>query len=253
MRTRLVALLFDATDSACYSEQGRDGVLDDIAATEPEAPVIRLPSRIYLARFMLLVLVLLTAPVVYVVVATSSYRYDDLSAIPPVQVAIVFGAGLRRDGQPSPMLADRVRAATQLYQLGRVRKILMTGDNSRVEYDEVSAMRRYAVELGVPPGDITLDYAGFSTYESCYRAPVIFGVRQAVLITQRYHLPRAVYTCRDLGVEAFGLGASDWGRYGVGVMLPYASREALATIKALWQIHIVRPQPTFLGPFEGLD
>ncbi|HET9223572.1 MAG TPA: ElyC/SanA/YdcF family protein [Roseiflexaceae bacterium] len=212
----------------------------------------RLPFRIRLALLTLVAPLLLVAPAIYVVVATSSYRYDDLAAIPPVRVAIVFGAGLRRDGRPSPMLADRVRAAAQLYQLGQVQKILMTGDNSRVEYDEVSAMRRYAVELGVPSDDITLDYAGFSTYESCYRASVIFGVRQAVLITQRYHLPRAVYTCRDLGIEAFGLGAPDWGTYGVGVMLPYTSREALATIKALWQVHIVRPPPTFLGPFEGI-
>jgi vancomycin permeability regulator SanA len=185
--------------------------------------------------------------------ATNNYRYDDPVAIPPAQVAIVFGAGLRPDGQPSPMLADRVRAAAQLYQLGKVKKILMTGDNSRVEYDEVSAMRRYAIELGVLPGDIKLDYAGFSTYESCYRASAIFGVTQAVLITQRYHLPRAIYTCRDLGIEAIGLGAPDWGAYGASVMLPYSSREALATIKALWQVRIVRPPPTFLGPFEGIS
>ena len=215
--------------------------------------MIRLPSRTRLALFVLLALLLPFAPAAYVVVATSGYRYDDPTAIPPAQVAIVFGAGLGPNGQPSPMLADRVRTAARLYQLGRIRKILMTGDNSRIEYDEVSAMRRYAVELGVRPGDITLDYAGFSTYESCYRARAIFGVTQALLITQRYHLPRAVYTCRDLGVEAFGLGAPDWGAYGASVMLPYTSREVLATIKALWQVHIVRPPPTFLGPFEGID
>jgi vancomycin permeability regulator SanA len=215
--------------------------------------VVRLPSRTQLALLALLALLLGLGPAAFVVVTTRDYRYDDPTAIPPVEVGIVFGAGLRPDGQPAPMLADRVRAAARLYQLGRVRKILMTGDNSRIEYDEVSAMRRYAIELGVPPADITLDYAGFSTYESCYRARTIFGVTQAVLVTQRYHLPRAVYTCRDLGVEAFGLGTPDWGAYGAGLMLPYTTREALASAKALWQVHIVRPPPTFLGPFEGID
>jgi vancomycin permeability regulator SanA len=150
------------------------------------------------------------------------------------------------------MLADRVQAAARLYQEGRAAKLLMTGDNSSTDYNEVEPMRRYAMELGVPAEDITLDYAGFSTYESCYRARDIFGVRRAVLVTQRYHLPRAVYTCQQLGIDAVGLGTADWSVYHPALMVRYTLREALATLNAMWQIHITRPLPTFLGPFEGI-
>jgi vancomycin permeability regulator SanA len=188
----------------------------------------------------------------YVALATSSYRYDDPTAVPDEPVAIVFGAGVRPDGRPTRILADRVQAGVDLYHAGRVGKLLMTGDNSHITYDEVGAMRDYAVERGVDPADVVLDHAGFSTYESCYRAEAIFGVRSAVLVTQRYHLPRAVYTCRMLGIDAIGFGTPDWGRFSSLVMRRYTTREALATINAIWQVHVTRPEPTFLGDFEGL-
>ncbi len=215
--------------------------------------------RIFSRRWRRIALILLvsaiTGPpalVAYVSAITRNQRYTDLTAVPTEPVALVFGAGVRQDGTPSPMLADRVQTAVQLYEMGRVRKILMTGDNSHVEYNEVATMQRYAVDRGVPSSDITLDYAGFSTYESCYRARVIFGVERAVLITQQFHLPRAVYTCRQLGIEAIGLGTPDWETYSSKVMSFYTTREFLATLKALWQIHITRPLPTFLGPYEGI-
>jgi vancomycin permeability regulator SanA len=192
------------------------------------------------------------ALVLYVGMATATRRYTDPAEVPARRVAIVFGAGVRPDGRPSPMLADRVEAAVQLYQLGRVQKILMTGDNSRIGYDEPTAMRRYAERLGVPAHDITLDYAGFSTYESCYRARAIFGVQQAILITQRYHLPRALYTCRSLGIDGVGLGTPDWQRYRTVLMSIYTLREALATVRAVWMVHGAQPLPTFLGPYEGI-
>lgn len=191
--------------------------------------------------------------VAYVQEATRDARYEALDAVPQQRVAVVFGAGVRPDGLPSPMLADRVEAAVALYQQGRVQRLLMTGDNSSTHYDEVSVMKQYAVAHGVPAADITLDYAGFSTYESCYRARAIFGVQQAVLVTQRYHLARAVYTCRALGVDAVGFGTPDWGVYGKPLLIQYGAREALATANALWQIHVTRPLPTFLGPFEGIQ
>jgi vancomycin permeability regulator SanA len=203
----------------------------------------------------ILLLAIFTIPALtgYVAAATRDYRYTDLRKVPAARVAIVFGAGLRRDGAPSSMLADRVGAAVQLYQAGMIEKILMTGDNSRADYDEVTAMERYAVERGVPARDITLDYAGFSTYESCYRARIVFGVTAAVLVTQDYHLPRAVYTCRQLSIDASGLGTPDWDEYPDRVMWPYQLRETLATLKALWDLHVTRPAPTFLGPYEGID
>jgi vancomycin permeability regulator SanA len=150
------------------------------------------------------------------------------------------------------MLADRIRAAVELYKNGQVGKLLMTGDNSSVDYDEVTAMRRYAIERGVPAGDIVLDYAGLRTYDSCYRARTIFGVSRAVLVTQSFHLPRAVYTCRALGVDAIGLGTADWGIYSSRLMRRYAMREAIATLNALLEVHLIHPRPRFIGPFEGM-
>lgn len=182
----------------------------------------------------------------YINLVTYSDRYRSLAQVPKEDVAIVFGAGLSADGTPSPMLANRVESAVELYQNGCIHKLLMTGDNSTISYNEVMAMKQYAHNLGVPTQDITLDYAGFSTYESCYRAHKIFDVHRAVVITQRYHLPRAVYTCRQLGVKAVGLGTPDREIYGLRGMIPYLLREMLANAKALWNIHITRPLPTFL-------
>jgi vancomycin permeability regulator SanA len=192
------------------------------------------------------------ALIAYVGATTRPHCYTDVSQVPPEQVALVFGAGVYPDGRLSRMLADRVRAAANLYHKRRVQKLLMSGDNSTLEYNEVAAMQRYAIELGVAAEDITLDYAGFSTYESCYRAREIFGVRRAVVVTQSYHLPRAVYTCQQLNIETTGLGTPDWGAYPAALMHRYTLREVLATLNALWQVHITRPLPTFLGPFEGI-
>ncbi|MGB3759565.1 MAG: ElyC/SanA/YdcF family protein [Rivularia sp. (in: cyanobacteria)] len=187
----------------------------------------------------------------YVKTVTSSRRYNNPNQIPPQRVAIVLGAGVYND-KPSPMLADRISAAVELYKLGKVKKLLMSGDNSSEDYDEVTVMQRYAVKMGVPKKDITLDYAGFKTYQSCYRANAIFGVKQAVVVTQNFHLPRAVYLCNQLGVDAVGLGTPDWESYQRDTVMRYTFREYISTIKALWQVHITRPQPTYLGPFEGI-
>ena len=206
--------------------------------------------------FLLALLSAILTPVAlnyYVRVATSDRRYSEAVRVPAQPVAIVFGAGLWQDGTPTPMLADRVQAAVDLYNQSRVNKILMTGDNSSSDYNEVKAMQEYAVEHGVSLTDITLDYAGFSTYESCYRAKEIFGVTQAVLVTQKYHLPRAVYTCSNMGIETVGLGTPDWGKFETDSMRYYFARELLAVLKALWEVHVTRPKPTFLGPFEGIE
>ncbi len=203
----------------------------------------------------LLVLASVLAPlalVAHVSAATRSYRYRSAESVPTERVALIFGAGVYPDGRLSPMLADRVEAGVQLYRMGRVQKLLMSGDNSHIDYNEVVAMQRYAMAQGVPADDITLDYAGFRTYDSCYRARAIFGVQQAVLVTQSYHLPRAVYTCRALGVDAVGLGTPDWSIYSHRLMGRYALRELAATLVALWQVHITRPLPRFLGPYEGV-
>jgi vancomycin permeability regulator SanA len=183
---------------------------------------------------------------------TASRRYADPTSAPSEAVALVFGAGVRPDGRPTPMLADRVRLAAELYRTGRVGKLLMSGDNGRPDYDEVSAMLAYAVALGVPASDVVRDHAGFSTYESCYRARAIFGLERAILVTQSYHLPRAVYTCRALGIEAVGVGAPDWGVYQDSLLARYTARESVAALRALWQVHVSQPAPTFLGAREQI-
>ncbi|MCT7948569.1 YdcF family protein [Ancylothrix sp. C2] len=183
---------------------------------------------------------------VYVMAITAKWRFTNIASVPVEEVAIIFGAGVWEDGTPSPMLAQRVQAGVDLYHQGKVKKLLMTGDNSSDDYNEVRAMQLYAEAQGVPAENIQLDYAGFSTYESCYRAGAVFGVKRAILITQRYHLPRAVYTCRSLGVEALGFGTPDWGIFRNDSMLRYSTREFLAVINALLEVHLIKPKPTFL-------
>jgi vancomycin permeability regulator SanA len=126
----------------------------------------------------------------------------------PSRIAIVFGAGVRKDGLPTDALYDRVITAVELYRAGRVKKLLMSGDNPTAEYDEPTAMKKTAVELGVPESDIVLDFAGRRTYDTCHRAKEIFEVQKAILITQQFHQARSLYLCNNLGVESIGIIAN---------------------------------------------
>jgi SanA protein len=177
----------------------------------------------------------------------ASIHHSPASA-PCRPVAIVFGAGYSAQGL-SPVLADRVRTAVDLYRSHRVKKLLMTGDNSRRDYNEPEAMRQFAVALGVPERDIVLDYAGFRTYDSLFRARDIFGVRQALLVTQSYHLPRALYTAHRLGIDAEGV-AAERRRYAEQSSLD--RREVLAVFNAWLQTNITHPHPHFLGRREPI-
>ncbi|HLJ84645.1 MAG TPA: ElyC/SanA/YdcF family protein [Candidatus Eremiobacteraceae bacterium] len=188
----------------------------------------------------------------YISAVTSQRRYVVIATVPARHVALVFGAGLLPDGSPTPMLADRVDAAVELYRAGKVMELLFSGDNSRPEYNEVGAMFKYAVERGVPGSAITLDYAGFDTYDSCYRAHAIFGVTSAILVTQRYHLPRAVYDCTMLGIDAVGVGTPDWGAYGDSMMAGYEVRETVADVKSLWDINVSHRPATLTGAYLGM-
>ena len=183
---------------------------------------------------------------------TDARQYNEAREVPARPVAIVFGAGVWPDGSLSPMLAGRVDGGIDLYRTGRVTKLLMTGDNGSVDYDEVSAMRDYAIRKGIPPMDIVRDHAGFSTYESCHRARSIFGVSSAILVTQRYHLPRAIFTCSNLGIEAVGFGVPDWGTYNSALLLRYNVREVASTIKAVIDVKLTHPAPTYLGKPEPI-
>ena len=199
--------------------------------------------------FMFLVVLLLligTVPRLLTRLYAGSRLYEP-GDTPIEKVAIVFGAGLYRNGQPTPVLRDRVATAAELYQAGKVEKLLMSGDNSALGHNEPEAMREYAISLGIPDQDIILDYAGRRTYDTCYRARDIFEIDSAILVTQAFHLPRALYTCNMLGVSAIGVPA-DLRQYRRVSLAFWNLRESVATAVALWQVHVSRPQPILGNP-----
>ena len=167
-------------------------------------------------------------------------RIYAVDTAPQRSVAIVFGAGYWPGGRLSDILADRVDTAVELYQAGKVRKLLMTGDNRTVDYNEPGRMLDYALALGVPREDIVLDYAGRRTYDSCYRARHIFMVADAILVTQSYHLDRALFTADSLGLDVVGVAAD---RRDYSLVSAYWWREVLATARAWWDVRIARPLP----------
>lgn len=174
-------------------------------------------------------------------------RTYSISDIPAERAAIVFGAGLWRDGSPTPVLSDRVAVAAELYFSGKVEKILLSGDNRFVDYNEPAAMRELALQLGVPDEALALDYAGRRTYDTCYRAVAIFGLEGAILVTQAFHLPRAIYTCNMLGLPSSGVEA-DQREYNRRSVFYWNMRELGATIGALWDVHFSHPIPVMGEP-----
>lgn len=177
----------------------------------------------------------------------ASNRIFTVQEVPYKPVAIIFGAGLRRDGSPTLVLRERVETGAALYKTGKIEKLLMSGDNRSENYDEPSAMRRYAVQLGIPEEDIVLDYAGLRTYDTCYRARHIFGLDEVVLVTQNFHLPRTIFTCNQLGISAIGVVA-DRVNYRRSAMLFWNIRETLATLVAVWDVKFARPAPVLGSP-----
>ncbi|WP_189859996.1 SanA/YdcF family protein [Streptomyces poonensis] len=192
----------------------------------------------------MLLCVLALLPSAWLFTATSD-RLRTAEDVPRTDVAVVFGAGLW-DGEPSPYLARRLDAAARLYREGRVEVLLVTGDNSRAEYDEPDAMRAYLTDHGVPDARIVSDYAGFDTWDSCVRARKIFGVDEAVLISQGFHIRRAVALCEQAGVRSYGIGVAD--RHDV-TWYYGAAREMFAAGKAALDA-VLEPDPHFLGPEE---
>jgi SanA protein len=174
-------------------------------------------------------------------------RTHAVTDSPEAPVAIVFGAGLDRSGFPSPVLQDRVSIAADLYFAGKVKKLLMSGDNRFIDYNEPGAMQKYALLLGVPEGDIVLDYAGRRTYDTCYRARAIFGVRQAVVVTQDFHLPRALLLCNAMGIQATGASASRRS-YGARPEIYWQIRELPAIVVSFWEIWVTHPLPVLGSP-----
>jgi len=182
----------------------------------------------------------------YRIEAYKGYLYTQRDLVPTSSVGLVFGAGVKPDGRLTDALTDRVLTGVELYKTGKVKKLLMSGDNGSKTYDEVTAMKKFAVEQGVPEVDVVLDYAGFDTYDTCYRAREIFDLHTGVvLVSQEFHLPRALYICNELGVKSVGLKA-DKRVYATNL---WGVREFLARVKAGLNITF-HSKPKFLGQKE---
>ena len=179
-----------------------------------------------------------------IITSEQAINIDDVDCI------IVLGCKVKDNGEPSDMLADRLRRGIDLYKQGAAPKMIMSGDHGRVEYDEVNTMKKIAVDAGIPSSDVFMDHAGFSTYESIYRAKEIFEADKIIIVTQEYHLYRALYIAKMLGIEAYGVNAdynTYWGQIKRDV------REILARCKDFVNV-MIKPEPTYLGeiiPISG--
>ena len=168
---------------------------------------------------------------------------EEAAALNDVDCIVVLGCQVKDNGKPSDMLADRLKRGIELYEQGSAPKIIMSGDHGRTEYDEVNTMKQVAIDSGVPSSDIFMDHAGFSTYESLYRAKEIFEADKLIIVTQEYHLYRALYIAEQLGIEAYGVNSdyhTYWGQSNREV------REILARCKDFVNT-IFKPEPTYLG------
>lgn len=202
----------------------------------------------FVRRYYRLALVFALALLALTMIVPIAIRYNvepfvasSVEEVPRTDVALVLGASVIR-GKPSPVLAERADAAIALYKAGKAGKILVTGDNGALSHDEVTPVRKYLLGAGIPSQDIFLDHAGFDTYSSMYRARDVFLVRSLTIVTQDFHLPRALWIARDLGLDAYGVVAA--GREHS----PYNYvREIPASFKAIYDV-VTGRQPKYLGP-----
>lgn len=178
-----------------------------------------------------------------VVVAGTRSAIYSAKDVPPAYVVIVPGASVLRNGTPSDILADRLTVAASLYATGKAEKVLVSGDNGQEGYDEVNVMRRFLLDKDVAPEDIFLDHAGFDTYDTMYRARHVFGITDAIVVTQRYHLYRALFVASHLGINATGV-SSDLQPY---IKQPwFSARETLSRVKAVVDV-LTGAKPGYLG------
>lgn len=187
---------------------------------------------------------------IYVVNSTKNeiVKEENVSNIEGVDCILILGAGIWGD-KPSPMLEDRLKEGITLYKKGTTKKIIMSGDHSREDYDEVKIMKEYAESEGVPSEDIFMDHAGFSSYDSVYRAKEIFGVQNMIIVTQKYHLYRSLYIAKKLGIEAYGI-ESNLRTYPGQVFREI--REILARDKDYFKC-IMKPEASIMGEKISLD
>lgn len=212
------------------------------------ATKVRKNLKKWLLGLFILALLIVAVPVGindWVIQSTASriLTTEKASELQDVECILVLGCAVRPDGSPSPMLAERLQRSLELYEAGVAPKLLMSGDNGQVEYNEVAAMGNFALEKGVPSYDIFLDYAGFSTYESVYRAKEIFQAKKILIVTQKYHLHRALYIAQALGLDAYGVSCDTQVYAG---QTNRDIREVLARNKD-FLTSIFKPKPTYLG------
>lgn len=175
---------------------------------------------------------------------------EQAADLTDVDCILVLGCKVKDNGEPSDMLHDRLRRGVELYASGAAPKLLMSGDHGRYGYDEVTAMKQFALDADIASEDVFMDHAGFSTYESVYRAKEIFQAKKIIIVTQRYHLYRALYIAQQLGMEAYGVDADYRGYTG---QFARDVREILARVKDFGSC-IFLPEPTYLGkaiPISG--
>jgi SanA protein len=202
--------------------------------------------------FRWLLIIVLIALVITLPRKLLSLRYTgkiySTDGAPQADYALVFGAGLRRDGTPTAVLNDRVRAAVDLYLKGKIKKLLLSGSGVFQGYDEPGAMNELALSLGVDQNDIVIDRGGNRTFDSCLRAQHLIGDAPVLLVTQNFHLPRAMAICDALGLRSYGVSA-DLREFSSRTMRIWEFRETLATLVAIWDITFNSPDPLALNPW----
>lgn len=208
-------------------------------------PIKRYLKKIGIALTVLLLLIVVGTLLLskYIEAQSKERIFTDSDAIPPSYTAIVLGASVRSDGNLSLVLRDRVESALNLYNEGIVERFLLSGDNGTLSYNEPRAMKKFLIERGVPEAHIYLDYAGFDTYDSLYRAKAIFEVDEAIIVTQKFHLPRAVFIADRLGLEYYGYVAD---QHAYAHESSNKNREMLANVKAYFEV-LFHKEPTYLG------
>lgn len=193
---------------------------------------------------LLIIFVLTISVTISIVNSYKKYIYN-LEDIPNDNYAIiVLGAGVRNDGTPSDILADRLETSLEVYRSNLGNVFILSGDHGSEEYNEVRAMKDYIMKDNIDKKIIFMDHAGFSTYDSMYRVKEIFKVEKAIVVTNEYHLSRALYIARRLGIEAYGVKSD---KRGYQLMDSYKRREVLAQLKDFFYVNILKPEPTFLG------
>lgn len=193
--------------------------------------------------FIILIIIIIASINIYVNSKSKRYIYTRIEEVPECYTAIVLGALVSNTGYPSKFLKDRMDVAIELYTGKKIKRFLLSGDHGRKNYDEVNSMKNYLLEKGINTEDIFLDHAGFDTYSTIVRAKEVFGVERAIIVTQEFHLSRAVYIARSKGIEAYGIKADRQDYYS---LVRLKIRETIAKVKAFSEV-MINKKPRFLG------